>query len=441
MTGRGATRGAAVAAAAVAVVANDLLQTTRLDSGLTIVTERVPGARSVSFGAWVGVGSRDESEPLAGASHFLEHLLFKGTPTRSTNAIAEAIDAMGGDMNAFTAREHTGFHVRCLPEDGANALDILTDIMSAPALANDDVEVERGVIVEEILERDDEPADWVHDLVMQACFVDHPLGRDVLGTRESIEVMSRDAVGEFFASNYGPTNVVLAAAGDVDHHDIVAAGERMSAAGPAASHAPLRHAPRPHAPTVAVDEQDTEQVHLCVALPTVPLGSDDRYALGVVDQLLGGGLSSRLFQEIREKRGLAYSIYTYRSLFVDAGVLVISAGTAATKVGETLEVIGAELTRLAADGVTERELDIARRHLVGAFQLGLEDTGARMARIAAAQLAHGAVEDIDTAAERIRSVTAGDVTRLVNDLIAAPRTVAVVGPVEESAVKHHVARW
>jgi predicted Zn-dependent peptidase len=418
-----------------------LLRTTQLDSGLTVVTERVPGARSVAYGAWVGVGSRDEPNELAGASHFLEHLLFKGTASRTTNEIAEAIDAMGGDMNAFTAREHTGFHVRCLAEDGSEALSILTDIMSAPLLAADDVEVERGVIVEEILERDDEPADWVHDFVLNVEFPGHSLGRDVLGTPETVTAMSRDDVASFFSSNYGPSNVVLAGAGEIEHDALVAAGEQMAATQPSGCTPPVRPAPPAAQQVVAVDEQDTEQVHICIAMRTVPLGSDDRFALGVVDQLLGGGLSSRLFQEVREKRGLAYTIYSYRSLFADAGLFVISAGTAASKVGETLDVIGAELERLASGGVTDREFDIARHHLVGSFQLGLEDTGARMASIASAQLLMGHVDDVETATQRIRDVAKSDVERVACDLTSATRTVAVVGPVSESVIAERVSRW
>ncbi|MEY2472820.1 MAG: hypothetical protein QOK28_2149 [Actinomycetota bacterium] len=418
-----------------------MLKTTRLDSGLTVVTERVPGARSVAYGAWVGVGSRDESSALAGASHFLEHLLFKGTQSRSTSDIAEAIDAMGGDMNAFTAREHTGFHVKCLDDDGPEALAILADIMSQPLIAPDDVEVERGVIVEEILERDDEPADWVHDLVLESAFVDHPLGRDVLGTQTTIEAMPRDDIAEFFAANYTPANIVLAAAGAIDHDEVCAAGDAICAARRADAGAHERPAPTRPAAVVAVDVQETEQVHLCIAIPTVHQRDDDRYALGVVDQLFGGGLSSRLFQEVREKRGLAYTIYSYRSLFSDAGLLVISAGTAPSKNCDTLEVIGEELTRLANDGVTAKELDIAKRHLVGAFHLALEDTGARMASIASSQLALGRVDDVDTAAQRIRDVSVDDVARVVNDLCAAPRVVAVVGPVSEAEITDRIAGW
>ncbi len=404
------------------------------------MTERVPGARSVAFGAWVGVGSRDETDALAGASHFLEHLLFKGTPTRTTADIAESIDAMGGDMNAFTSREHTGFHVKCLAEDGADALATLVDIMSAPLIAADDVEIERGVIVEEILERDDEPSDWVHDLVLAAAFPSHPLGRDVLGTQDTIEAMPRDAIAEFFASHYTPTNMVLAGAGAIDHDDLVAAAELLVAAGPSGGAKPLRSAPASMRAAVAVDEEDTEQVHLCIGMPTIALGHDDRYALAVIDQLLGGGLSSRLFQEVREKRGLAYSIYSYRSLFSDAGIFVISAGTAPAKVGETLDVIGDQLKRLA-DGVTAKELDIAKRHLVGSFHLGLEDTGARMASIASSQLSLGRVEEVDVAAERLRSVSDLDVERVARDLVTAPRTVATVGPVTQRQIEERVARW
>lgn len=375
------------------------------------------------------MGSRDEAQALSGASHFLEHLLFKGTPSRSTSDIAEAIDAMGGDMNAFTAREHTGFHVRCLAEDGPEALSILVDIMSQPLISEEDVEVERGVIVEEILERDDEPSDWVHDLVLNAAFPDHELGRDVLGTQETIEAMPRDGIADFFAAHYRGSNIVLAGAGDVDHATVVAAGEQFVGGG----ETPQRVAPAAMQAGLSVDESDTEQVHICIGMPTLPLGHDDRYALAVIDQLLGGGLSSRLFQEVREKRGLAYSIYSYRSSFSDAGIFVISAGTAPAKVGETLDVINAELDRVA-DGVTPKEVDIAKRHLVGAFHLGLEDTGARMASIASSQLSLGRVEDVEVAADRLRAVTVGDVDRVVQGLVGGARVVAAVGPVAEDDI-------
>jgi predicted Zn-dependent peptidase len=329
--------------------------------------------------------------------------------------------------------------VKCLDEDGPDALAILTDIMSAPLIVPDDVEVERGVIVEEILERNDEPSDWVHDLVLERFFVDHPLGRDVLGTEESIDAMARDDIASFFTNNYAPRNVVLAAAGAVEHDDVVAAGAAM---GDGSAHtAPVRSAPKPASASVVVDRQDTEQINICVAMPTMALASEDRYALAVIDQLLGGGLSSRLFQEVREKRGLAYTIYTYRSLFTDAGVFVISAGTAPGKIGDTLDVIGDELARIANDGVTTKELDIAKRHLVGSFHLGLEDTGARMASIAASQLSYGYVDEVETTADRLRAVALVDVERVVHDLIAAPRVVAVVGPVDDDAINQRVSRW
>jgi len=416
-------------------------QTTCLPSGLTVVTERVADARSVAVGAWVGVGSRDEPEPLAGASHFLEHLLFKGTATRSAADIAEAVDAMGGDMNAFTAREHTGFHVRCLEDDAADAVAILGDIMTTPAFRDDEFESERAVIIEEILERNDEPADWVHDLVLATAWPDHPLGRDVLGEESTVGTMSAVDVESFFRANYGPANLVLAAAGAVHHDDIVRAAQQMVEAGPAGVDPPRRLPPATPSGSVTVDRQDTEQAHLCVAMQACDLFDHDRHALAVVDQILGGGLSSRLFQEVRERRGLAYSVYTYRSLFVDSGVLVVSAGTAANRIGETLDVIGDELERFAAHGVTARELDIARRHLVGSFALGLEDTGARMGRIASAQLTYGSVETVDEVTDRLRSVSGTDVERVARAILTGPRTVAIVGPVDDEAVRARVSGW
>ena len=298
----------------------------RLDSGIRVVTERMPDAHSVTTGFWVEAGSRDESPDLAGASHFLEHLLFKGTDTRSARDIAEAIEAVGGDMNAFTTKEYTAFYTRVLDDDLELGLDILSDIMWAPAFRADEVEAERQVILEEILMHEDEPADLVHDVFTEALYPGHPLGREVLGDESTISAMSRDQIRGYFSEFYRPEAIVVAAAGNLDHDDVVAGLERRYAG--RTGNRPERRMP-PLAPPrrVVVSKRSTEQAHIVVGGRALARNDDDRFALAALNQVLGGGMSSRLFQEIREKRGLVYSVYSYRAAYLETGALAVYAGT------------------------------------------------------------------------------------------------------------------
>jgi predicted Zn-dependent peptidase len=406
------------------------VETSRLASGLTIVTERVPDLHSASVGFWVGTGSRDEEPAVAGASHFLEHLLFKGTAHRSARDIAEAIDAVGGEMNAFTTKEYTAFYVRVLGEHLDLGLDILSDIMWAPAFRPDEVDAERQVILEEILMRGDEPADLAHELVFAARYPDHPLGRDVLGDEETIEAMGRDDIRAFFEHHYRPGNMVVAAAGAVDHGELVARIEAAVGAVDGGA-APARVAPAAPAQPLVVMHRPTEQAHVVLAMAGLDRADVDRYALAVVDQAFGGGMSSRLFQEVREQRGLAYSVYSWRSAFADAGLFGAYAGTAPERTQETLAVLGAELDRLGATGITSRELEVAKGHLRGSLLLGLEDSGARMSRLGRGQLVHHEVLSIDEVVTRVEAVTLEDANRVAGRLLAGERTLAVVGPFEE----------
>lgn len=404
-----------------------MIETTRLDNGLVVVTERMPDVRSVTAGFWVSVGSRDEPAERAGASHFLEHLLFKGTDRWSARAIAEEVDGLGGDMNAFTTREYTAFYLRVLDENLDVGLDILCDIMSTPALRAPELETERQVILEELLMHADEPADFVHELFFDALFPDHSIGREVLGDEATVSAMGRDDIADFFATHYGPANLVFAAAGQLDHDDIVASVTRRLD-GPTGAAVPDRVAPGLTTVPVVVDEQDTEQVHMVVGYRGLTRHDDDRHALTVLNQVLGGGLSSRLFQEVREKRGLAYSVYSYRAAFQDTGAFGVYAGTAPNRAEEVLALITAEIEAVAADGITERELSLAQRNLVGSLALGLEDSAARMARLGRTQLVHGNVTTIDEVARRYQAVTLDDVARVAKTILASPRTVALVGP-------------
>ncbi len=403
-----------------------------LGSGLRVVTETMPDVSSVAIGFWVGTGSRDEPVEFAGASHFLEHLLFKGTPTRSAAAIAEALDEVGGDCNAFTTKEYTAFYVRLLSEHLSLGFDILGDIMETPALAPHDLEAERTVILDEILMHADEPSDLAAEQAMAAIFAGHPLGRDTLGTAESVGSITTADVRAFFEQHYRPRNMVVSVAGDCTHEDVVAALADRFAHRPGGA-APARQPVGSDVRTLSVVRRPTEQAHLVLAMRTASRFDDDRWPLGVLNVVLGGGLSSRLFQKVREERGLAYSIWSDRSGFYDTGCLTISAGTAPEHAHEVLRIATAELEDLATDGITERELRIAKGNLRSETLLSNEDSGARMSRLGSSVLLYDHAWTIDEVLARVGAVEADDVRRVAAALAAAPRSLAVVGPFDEEA--------
>jgi predicted Zn-dependent peptidase len=410
------------------------IRRTRVPSGVTVITEAMPGLRSVAVGFWVGTGSRDEPADIAGSSHFLEHLLFKGTDRRTAAEIAEEVESVGGDMNAFTAQELTAFYVRvpdtCLPL----ALEILSDIVWTPALRTEDVDGERQVILEEIRMRDDTPEDLVHDIFADAMFPSHPIGREVIGFRSTIEAMTRDDIDGLHRLHYHPSNVVVAVAGNLEHDHVVELVEK-GLAGTEGARPPRdafggEPAPRP----LAVLERPTEQAHIVLGMRSLPRGDEDRYALTVLNQAFGGGMSSRLFQEVREERGLAYSVYSYRSAFEETGTFAVSAGTAPQRLDELLGVVDAELERVVADrGITDRELDAAKGHLRGSLALSLESSASRMHRLGRSELTLGEVPTLDELVAAVDAVEPDDVARVVDRVVATDeRTLAVVGPVDEA---------
>jgi predicted Zn-dependent peptidase len=403
------------------------VRVTTLDQGLTVVTERMPDVRSVSIGFWVGTGSVDEAPHQSGASHFLEHLLFKGTATLNARQIAEAIDAVGGDMNAFTTKEYTTFYVRLLADDQQLGLDILSDIIWSPAFRPDEFESERQVILEEILMHADEPGDLVHDVLAGALYPEHPLGREVLGAEDTVTSMTVDDVAAFHAIHYRPANMVLAAAGLLDH-DRVVEGIAARLAGHTGGGPEAREAPSSPALPRAVVSRPTEQTHLAVATPAPDRDDEDRHAMSLVEHVLGGGMSSRLFQSIREERGLAYSVYAYRLAFQGAGALAVYAGTAPGNSSEVLDLVHQELGRLATEGLTAAELDSARGHIRGSMALGLEDTGARMSRIGHSQLVHGRVLSVEEVEARLAALSLDHVNEIATRWLSEPQTVACVGP-------------
>jgi predicted Zn-dependent peptidase len=391
----------------------------------------MPEIRSVSLGFWVGVGSRDEPAEVAGSSHFLEHLLFKGTQRRDAAGIAEAFDAVGGEANAYSAKEYTCLYARVLDKDLPMTVEILTDMLRAPALRADEVESERKVILEEIAMHDDTPDDLVHDLLAEVVFGGHPLAREVMGTVESVNAISRDGLSDFHDAFYIPTNLVVAAAGSVDHKSLV---EMITASFEEgrSTRAPRLPATPVQAGRLAVVNRTTEQAHIAIGGIGYGYRHPDRFAWGVLDTVLGGGMSSRLFQEIRERRGLAYSVYSYRSTYGETGLFGVYAGTAPGNAAEVTKIILAELDGMIEKGVTDQELERAKGHMSGGLVLGLEDPGSRMSRLGKSELVHGEILSVDDLIARVEAVTRDDVLRVAKELLGPQsRALAAIGPFEE----------
>jgi predicted Zn-dependent peptidase len=403
------------------------IQDSRLGNGIRVVTDAMPEARSVSIGVWAAVGGRDEPPALAGASHFLEHLVFKGTASRSARQIAEAIDGVGGSMNAFTTSEHTAYHCRLPHERLELGLEVLGDVLTVPAFRANDVEAERNVILEEIDMNLDLPEDWVHTLLAEAMFPEHPLGREVLGTEQTVSAMTRDEIAGFFNERYQAANLVVVAAGRLDHDALVAAAESTLGTLEGGERATRLAPVLPPRPEVS-EHKDTEQSHVAIGWRGVPHTHPDRYAVGVLNQILGGGTSSRLFQEIREERGLAYAVYSYASSYQDSGAVVVYAGTSPEHVPEVMGLVDEQVDKLIHDGPTVQEVAVATGYLEGSMLLGLEDTGGRMGRLGRNLMARDDLVTIEEHIEHIRAVTGADVQRVANDILGAPRTLATIGP-------------
>ena len=411
---------------------------TVLPGGLRVITEAMPGVRSATVGVWVGVGSRDESPRLSGASHFLEHLLFKGTPTRSAMDISVEMDTVGGEFNAFTAKEYTCFHVRVLDQDLPLAVDVLGDMLTSSLIAAEDVEAEREVILDEIAMHDDDPDDVVHNLYAEKAWGGSPLGRPIAGNVDSIRTLTRAQISRYYRTRYRPESMVVAAAGNLDHATVVrlvrrAFGRADFLSEPNTEALAVRRGERMRrsATGQVVSTRPFEQVNLVLGVNGLVRTDERRYALGVLNAALGGGTSSRLFQEVREKRGLAYSVYSFASNYADAGMFGIALGCLPAKVGEVLRVVREELRGLAEQGLTSEELERGKGQLRGGLVLGLEDSGARMSRIAKAELLYDELPSIDEVIRRIDAVTLVDVQLLAKELFSQPETLAVVGPFAE----------
>jgi predicted Zn-dependent peptidase len=412
-----------------------LVRRTVLPGGLRVITEQMPGVRSATFGIWVGVGSRDESHAQMGSAHYLEHLLFKGTRKREALEISALIDGVGGEMNAFTSKEHTCFYARVLDTDLPLAVDVICDIVTSALLRADDVEAERGVILEEIAMRDDDPSDLVHDEFMTAMFGDSELGRSILGTQQTIEGISAGAIASFYHQRYLPETMVVAAAGALSHDQVVAGvHEAFAQSGMLRDTSARPAAPRigalelPAAAPVRVLHRPTEQAHIVLGVPSIARADDRRFAMTVLATALGGGMSSRLFQEIREQRGLAYSVYAFNSSFADTGVFGVYTGCLPSKADQVLDIAREQLAAVARTGLTQVELERGIGQTRGSLVLGLEDTGSRMTRIGKADLTMGELPSVDELLARVGAVTLDDVRSLAGELLDGPMALTVIGP-------------
>ncbi|WP_084643612.1 M16 family metallopeptidase [Actinoalloteichus hymeniacidonis] len=409
-----------------------MVRRTVLPNGLRVVTERMPGLRSASVGMWVAAGSRDETGPEAGAAHYLEHLLFKGTRRRTAIQIAEEADAVGGELNAFTSKEHTCYYAHMLDEDLPLAVDLVCDVVFDALLTDHDVDVERGVVLEEIAIRDDDPEDLLHDAFSAALLADHSLGKPVLGTEDSIGAMTPELLRTFYRRSYTPPRMVLAVAGNVEHDEVLRLvdralrGREHPLAAPAA---PRRgRAEITQSRELVLHTDETEQAHLMLGMPGLDRHDGRRHVLGVLSAALGGGMSSRLFQEIRERRGLAYSVYSSDACYSDAGSLSVYAGCQPARLGEVAGVVRSVLAEVADGGLTDAEVARGRGQLRGGLVLGLEDSGSRMTRLGKRELNFGIQLGVDEQLRQIETVDAEAVAVLAADLLRRPISAAVVGP-------------
>jgi predicted Zn-dependent peptidase len=410
----------------------DRPQVTTLPSGIRVVTEHVPAVRSLALGFWVLTGSRNESPAQAGLSHFLEHLLFKGTNRFSSRQIDETFDAMGAEVNAGTGKETTSVYARFLDRHLDLAFDVLSDMVLRPAYP--DIDSERQVVIEEIAMYEDEPQDKVHDVLASAIFGDHPLGLPIIGRAEVVSSVAVPDIAAYHDVRYAPANLVVAAAGSVDHERILELVDVALDDSPQKGTAPAAE-PAPDALTARLcfHQKETEQYHLCLGAPGMARGDDRRFALRVLDTVLGGSSSSRLFQEVREKRGLAYSVYSYASHFIDSGQVGIYVGTRPDNVGEAMQVIGHELAAVAEQGVTESEFERARENVKGRTTLSMESTSARMNRLGSSLLMGVPLMTLDEILAATDAVTLEEVNELAADLFAPARmSAAGVGASEES---------
>ena len=417
-----------------------------LPSGVRILSEHVPGSQSVSVSFSVAVGSRDETNNHFGSTHFLEHLLFKGTKTRSAMDIAVAFDSVGGSSNASTGKEHTSYYAKVQDKALPIAVEVIADMLTSSLIDETEFENERPVILEELAMNDDDPQDVVHEAFSTAVLGDHPLGRPIGGTIETITAVSRAAVWEHYQNNYRPQDLVVAAAGSVDHQELIklvelglsTAGWDLGLKSKPVPRRLLNPAKISRGSKLNVIHRPISQVNIMVGSEGLYVDDPRRYAMGVLNTVLGGGMSSRLFQEIREKRGLAYSVYSFNQGYSDAATFGLYAGCSPAKAKEVTELMIAELDKVAQTGITSEELELARGNISGSLALKFETNQARMSRLASAEIVAGEFMDLDETIERFEGVELSQVQALAQDLIGLPRSIVAVGDVNETMFESFV---
>ncbi len=406
-----------------------------LSNGLTIVTEPMPVVRSVSIGIWIRAGSRHERESENGITHFLEHMVFKGTKNRTAEQIARSADSIGGHLDAFTAKECTNFSIKALDEHLPRAFDVLADLVKNPLLRPEDIAKESQVVQEEIKMVEDTPDDLVHEIFTQSYWRGHALGRPILGTRRSVRSFDRRRVLDYFRRHYAPQNMVITAAGNLEHSRIVDLVRSEFENVPAGRPATRESAPVPHPVIRHRHKKNLEQAHICLGTPAYPYSHDKRYACYIMNSVLGGGMSSRLFQNIREQRGLAYAVFSGLSSFRDAGCLSIYAGTAKDNVRQVVGLIVEELHRMKTEPLSVEELQRAKDYLKGSMLLGLESTSSRMANLARQEMYFGRQVSLDEIARRIDAVTVEDVQGVANELLNSDRIgLTILGPINGTKI-------
>jgi predicted Zn-dependent peptidase len=408
---------------------------TELDSGERVISERLDHVRSAAVGYWIGAGSRDEEPAEAGVTHFIEHMLFKGTDRFSALEIAEIFDGLGGELNAATSREHTLVYARIPDHHLATAVDVMSDMVFAPAF--EELDSEREVVLEEIAMYDDAPQELVHDLIADAVFGDHPLGRPVIGTAEVISSISREAIARYHDTMYVPGNIVVAAAGNIDHDEVVELVSRaLEQRGPAAGTVNVRPPlVQPPPPRLRFQQKDTEQYHVCLAAPGISRSDRRRFAASILDAILGGSASSRLFQEIREKRGMAYAVYSFVSQYTDTGQIGVYLGTREDNLAEALAITAEQIADIAGGNVPARELERAKENIKGRVLLSMESTSTRMNRLGKSLITDSELLSVDRLVAEIDAVDAESVCELAAALLAPERlSAACIGPSQEHFV-------
>jgi predicted Zn-dependent peptidase len=407
------------------------IEMTTLANGVRVITEAMPHVRSVSVGVWIGSGSRREIGEQNGLSHFIEHMLFKGTTRRSAEDIARSVDSIGGNLDAFTAKELVCFNTKVLDQHLSLAFDVLADLVLHPLFRDEDIEKEKGVILEEIKMEADSPDNLVHEIFSSNFWKDHPLGKPILGTRETVKRFDRAMIGRFYQSVYSPANLVVTAAGNLTHDGMVALVREHFEALPPGETAPPDPVPSTHARIALRSKKSLEQVHVCLGVPSYPLPHEERFACYVLNTLLGGGMSSRLFQNIRERQGLAYAVFSELNPYRDTGCLSIYAGTSLESAGKVVESITNEFRQLKEQPVGDEELRRAKDHLKGSLMLSLESTASRMSNLARQEMYFAHFFTLDELVESIEAVTANDVQRIAQTFFDSKQiALTVLGNLE-----------